>query len=176
MENIQVTAPAMTNKREVAIAAGLSALSIAAIALPVLPLRPWASQPAWHLCRHCYSVALSICFRSSFWPVSPPASRHRLSPTLGFLSSALSSLLLGVALYAIVTMLNGISEMNSMNAQMNRCLAGLGECASILLDGGCFSREWHGRTRPSSRRKRLPGLAWSQVSLSVTVIRSRAFP
>lgn len=160
MENIQVTAPAMANKREVVIAAGLSALAIAAIALPVATVKAMGFSTGLALVSplllggtvYLLPLVFLAGLAARFAPQAQPYVR--LLEIAGLVVAA------GVALYAIVTMLNGISEMNSMNAQMNQMLGsanarqfssmggvsvGSGTFALALLLAGSVFQVWLGR-------------------------------
>lgn len=110
------------NGKEIVIPAVLAALAVAAISLPIVTMKTMGfsggiALPSPHLLGGT-AYLLPLAFLTSIGSrFAPQARAYRRMIEIAALAVAA-----GMALYVVVTLLNGLSEMNAANRQMSQML------------------------------------------------------
>lgn len=162
MANIQTNSLPSVGKGGIILATGLAALSVASIALPIINIKVMGFSGGLALASphflggiaYLLPLVFLVGIAARFVPQAQPYVR--LLEIIGLVTTV------GIALYAVMTLLNGMSELSNADRQMAQMLGsanarqfssmrGLslasGTFALVLLLLGSVLQVWSGRRR-----------------------------
>lgn len=162
VENIQRNSLPSVGKGGIILAAGLAVLSVASVALPIINIKVMGFGGGLALASPHFLGGIAYLLPLAFLAGLVARFTPQAQPYVRVLEIVGLAITVGIALYAIITLLNGMNEMSNADQQMAQMLGSVnarqfssmgglslasGSIALLLLLIGSVWQVWSGRRR-----------------------------